>query len=170
MTASRNLELIGISCCSAVSWCCARDQNSFAANADRSPRGGVRWAVSAALQKTGADMEGWLAVVRAMSASVLPLACSLMAHSHHRIDADGMTRNPPDAARPGRRSAGSSDGPIVPPLRRPCHLVERGFDCAGIRQARAATPAASRHAANDSARKRRCVRAVVRWRQTLKVL
>jgi len=43
-----------------------------------------------------------------------------------------------------------------------CHVVERGRDEAGIRQAQAATPAASRHAANASARKRRCVRAVVR--------
>ncbi|TSD82705.1 hypothetical protein FFK22_041730 [Mycobacterium sp. KBS0706] len=45
---------------------------------------------------------------------------------------------------------------------RACHVVERGRDEAGILRAQAATPAASRHAANASARKRRCVRAVVR--------
>jgi hypothetical protein len=43
-----------------------------------------------------------------------------------------------------------------------CHIVERGRDKGRIRQAQAATPAASRHAANASARKSRCVRAVVR--------
>ncbi|MGL4967341.1 MAG: acetolactate decarboxylase [Inquilinus sp.] len=51
-----------------------------------------------------------------------------------------------------------------------CHIIERGRDEDRFRQAQAATPAASRHAANASARKRRCVRAVVRWRQTLKLL
>jgi hypothetical protein len=45
---------------------------------------------------------------------------------------------------------------------RACHIVERGRDEGRIRQAQAATPAASRHAANASTRKSRCVRAVVR--------
>ena len=43
-----------------------------------------------------------------------------------------------------------------------CHIVERGRDEDRIRQAQAATPAASRHAANASARESRWVWAVVR--------
>jgi hypothetical protein len=53
---------------------------------------------------------------------------------------------------------------------RRCHVVERRCDELHIGCCQAATPAALRHASNASARKSRWMRAVVRWRGTVKVL
>ena len=51
-----------------------------------------------------------------------------------------------------------------------CHVMDRERTELNKGPRQAATPAAFRHASNASARKSRCVRAVVRWRGTVKVL